>query len=102
MISMHDLDWGLGKGKPATPDRRANSLLPPMSWTQHISFTRVLGVSALVRIALIVYAEWHDAHSVVKYTDVDYRVFGDATRFILDPAGGVAQGPLGSLIGVGE
>lgn len=50
-----------------------------------ISFNRVLIFSILIRIILIKYSEWHDAHSVVKYTDVDYRVFTDAARFLLDP-----------------
>ena len=50
-----------------------------------ISFNGVLIVSVLIRVILIKYSEWHDAHSVVKYTDVDYRVFTDAARFILDP-----------------
>jgi phosphatidylinositol glycan class M len=73
-----------------------------MAWTHNISFTTVLVFSAAIRAILIVYAEWHDAHSVVKYTDVDYRVFGDATRFILHPEGGQAQGHIGSLLGLGE
>ncbi|OBZ69351.1 GPI mannosyltransferase 1 [Grifola frondosa] len=67
------------------------------------SFNRVLLVSALLRIALILYSEWHDAHSVVKYTDVDYRVFSDAARFVLHPSPeNHAQGPLGALLHVGD
>ncbi|KAF8197534.1 glycosyltransferase family 50 protein [Pholiota molesta] len=34
-------------------------------------------------VGLILYSEWHDARSVVKYTDVDYRVFSDAASFVL-------------------
>lgn len=73
------------------------------------SFSHVLILSVLIRIALIVYSEWHDAHSTVKYTDIDYRVFTDAARFLLRPtaadgdkAANIAQGPLGTLLNVGE
>jgi phosphatidylinositol glycan class M len=58
------------------------------------SFQTVILVSIVLRIALILYSEWHDARSVVKYTDVDYRVFSDAARFILHPTSqNVARGP---------
>ena len=67
------------------------------------SFSTVLLASTVLRIALIAYSEWHDAHSVVKYTDVDYRVFSDATRFVLQPTpGNRAEGPLGGLVNVGR
>lgn len=69
------------------------------------SFANILIVATVLRVGLIAYSEWHDAHSVVKYTDVDYRVFGDAARFTLhaDPvAGNVAQGPLGRYLQLGE
>jgi hypothetical protein len=62
----------------------------------------VLLFSVALRTALIVYSEWHDAHSVVKYTDIDYHVFTDAARFILQSSDNVAQGPLGSFVGIGE
>ena len=68
-------------------------------------FRNVLVLSVALRIGLIQYSEWHDAHSVVKYTDVDYRVFSDATRFILHPRDGhLAQGPLAKWLGwnIGE
>ncbi|KJA26980.1 glycosyltransferase family 50 protein [Hypholoma sublateritium FD-334 SS-4] len=66
------------------------------------SFRNVLLLSALIRIGLIVYSEWHDAHSVVKYTDVDYRVFSDAAAFLLHPGPGNAnraQGPVKEIFG---
>jgi len=66
------------------------------------SFRNVLILSTLIRVILIVYSEWHDARSVVKYTDVDYRVFSDAASFLLHPAPGdanCAQGPLKELFG---
>ncbi|KAJ6597062.1 glycosyltransferase family 50 protein [Mycena vulgaris] len=67
------------------------------------SFRHVLALSIALRVALIVYSEWHDAHSVVKYTDIDYRVFSDAARFLLNPGPGSenhAQGPLKKLFGL--
>ncbi|OSD08606.1 glycosyltransferase family 50 protein [Trametes coccinea BRFM310] len=67
------------------------------------SFSTVLLASTVLRIALIAYSEWHDAHSVVKYTDVDYRVFSDAARFVLDPGpDNRATGPLARYISVGS
>lgn len=62
-----------------------------------LSFSNVLLFSVALRIGLILYSEWHDARSVVKYTDVDYRVFSDAAAFLLQPGPGDsnrAQGPL--------
>lgn len=43
---------------------------------------RVFILGAVARIALIAYSVWHDAHFAVKYTDIDYVVFTDASRFI--------------------
>lgn len=64
------------------------------------SFRNALLVSALLRVILILYSEWHDARSVVKYTDVDYRVFSDAARFLLYPTtDNHAKGPLGRIPG---
>ncbi|KAJ7097765.1 glycosyltransferase family 50 protein [Mycena belliarum] len=65
------------------------------------SFRNVVVLSIALRVALIVYSEWHDGHSVVKYTDIDYRVFSDAARFLLNPGpGNRAEGPLGELLGL--
>lgn len=65
-----------------------------------ISFRNVLYASISLRIALILYSEWHDARSLVKYTDVDYRVFTDAARFVLQPTqDNIAQGPLSEWLG---
>jgi GPI mannosyltransferase 1 subunit M len=67
------------------------------------TFSSVLVVSSALRIALILYSDWHDAHSIVKYTDVDYRVFSDAARFVLNPTdSNYAQGVVGRWFGLGE
>lgn len=73
------------------------------------SFNTIIAASVALRVLLILYSEWHDAHSAVKYTDVDYRVFTDAARFLLQPSAGtddapqnIAQGPLGGWLGFGE
>ncbi|KAI3392339.1 hypothetical protein diail_5852 [Diaporthe ilicicola] len=38
--------------------------------------------SILLRVVLLVYGLWQDANSPLKYTDIDYLVFTDATRFV--------------------
>lgn len=70
-----------------------------------LSFRGVLLSAIGIRLALIIYSEWHDAHSVVKYTDVDYRVFTDAAAFIVTSGPGdanQAQGPFGTALNIGE
>lgn len=66
----------------------------------------MLAFSVFLRVGLIFYSEWHDAHSVVKYTDVDYRVFSDATHFVLHPGPEYhynrAQGLLSRWFVIGE
>lgn len=62
-------------------------------------FSTLLIASALLRVGLILYSEWHDARSVVKYTDVDYRVFSDAAQFLFHPSkNNLARGPLTSKL----
>ncbi|XP_051171064.1 GPI mannosyltransferase 1 [Leptopilina boulardi] len=38
----------------------------------------------LLRIILVIYSKFHDENFNVSYTDVDYEVFTDAARYILD------------------
>ena len=67
------------------------------------SIRAVLVFAGVIRVVLILYSEWHDAHSLVKYTDVDYLVFTDATSFTLTPGPlNHAQGPLGKWLNIGE
>ncbi|GFF37060.1 GPI mannosyltransferase 1 [Aspergillus lentulus] len=43
---------------------------------------KVIGVSIALRAVLLVYGAWQDAHSPIKYTDIDYLVFTDAARYV--------------------
>ncbi|KAK9434737.1 Mannosyltransferase, DXD [Metarhizium brunneum] len=44
--------------------------------------TPLLLIAALLRVALLVYGTYQDAHSAIKYTDIDYLVFTDASRYV--------------------
>ncbi|KAJ5810708.1 uncharacterized protein N7503_002926 [Penicillium pulvis] len=46
------------------------------------SAPRVFFAAAALRLVLLVYGGWQDAHSAVKYTDIDYMVFTDAARYV--------------------
>lgn len=48
-----------------------------------VSFARVFILAIAIRIALLLYGEWQDNNFAVKYTDVDYYVYTDAARFVV-------------------
>jgi GPI mannosyltransferase 1 subunit M len=74
-----------------------------LSAPSKLRFGHVVALSLLLRVALVVYAEYHDAHSILKYTDVDYRVFSDAARFTLHSTDeNFARGLLGRKTSLGE
>ncbi|KAK2590842.1 GPI mannosyltransferase 1 [Conoideocrella luteorostrata] len=39
-------------------------------------------IALLLRVTLLLYGTWQDANSAIKYTDIDYLVFTDASRFV--------------------
>lgn len=39
-------------------------------------------IAGLLRLVLLLYGIWQDAHSALKYTDIDYLVFTDAARLV--------------------
>ncbi|EFA00721.2 GPI mannosyltransferase 1-like Protein [Tribolium castaneum] len=57
-----------------------------MAWRKFVSldYKVHLLVSLVVRLALVAYGVYHDQVSSVPYTDIDYKVFTDAARHVLD------------------
>ncbi|CAG8613007.1 8947_t:CDS:2 [Dentiscutata erythropus] len=47
-----------------------------------LSITTISIIAVVLRLTLLAYGEWQDANMQVKYTDIDYKVFSDAARFI--------------------
>jgi hypothetical protein len=93
-----------------TSFRPQTQMSPPQILTNvysKVTFTHIVILSTLFRLALIIYGEYHDAHSVLKYTDIDYRVFSDAARFISNPDTRIhsynhAKGIIGRHLPLGE
>lgn len=51
-------------------------------WFKADMVTHII-VSSLIRLGLVVYGAFHDQHYEVPYTDVDYKVFTDAARHVV-------------------
>jgi phosphatidylinositol glycan class M len=43
-----------------------------------------LATGLAIRLLAVAYSVYHDAHNVVKYTDIDYSVFNDGAAYIID------------------
>ncbi|KAG0052384.1 hypothetical protein BGZ83_002678 [Gryganskiella cystojenkinii] len=46
------------------------------------TFRQLIGASVALHAILLIYGHWQDTHLVVKYTDIDYVVFTDASRYL--------------------
>jgi phosphatidylinositol glycan class M len=48
-----------------------------------MEFKTQLVLATLLRVVLLLYGEYQDAYLDVKYTDIDYKVYSDASSYIL-------------------
>lgn len=51
---------------------------------KYVSLRSVAPAAVIIRLLLLVYGEWQDSNFAVKFTDVDYHVFSDAARHVLE------------------
>jgi len=49
-----------------------------------LSWPALLGAASIIRLTLLLFAEWQDRNMALKYTDIDYVVYTDAARFVVE------------------
>lgn len=62
----------IGKRPPAMTDTKVFPVSP----------TQLLILATVIRIAFLFFGKYQDTHMEVKYTDIDYVVFTDASRYV--------------------
>lgn len=53
-------------------------------FVKHVTLRVLFLASVLFRVGLLLYGEWQDTHFAVKFTDIDYHVFSDASRHVTE------------------
>lgn len=51
---------------------------------RHLTVSTAILTGVLVRAVLLLYGEWQDSNFAVKFTDIDYHVFSDASMHVLE------------------
>ena len=51
---------------------------------KQLTLRTVFITATAIRVFLLLYGEWQDAHFTVQFTDIDYHVFSDAARHVLE------------------
>jgi len=63
--------------------RPHNADMPTVN-VKYLSLRSIQWFSLLIRLVLICYGEWQDRNFAVKFTDIDYHVFSDAAKHIME------------------
>ena len=51
---------------------------------RHFNLKILFGISVVFRGLLLIYGEWQDSKFAVKFTDIDYHVFSDGAKHVVD------------------
>jgi phosphatidylinositol glycan class M len=64
--------------KPGTLNPKSSSTITNLFSNTHL----ILTISLIFRLLLLLWGEYQDTHSPLKYTDIDYLVFTDASHYL--------------------